>query len=524
MAEQSTKDVSGIAPTTCTTCTETSHAHTKKPNVIGIRAETKNVWERRAPLTPKHVAYLIKMGIPVCVETSTTRTFSDEQYRSVGAKIVKDLYAPEHDVSVVLGVKQIPVQRLPRDGKPRTYCFFSHTFKQQSANCGRFAAYADAKMTLVDYELIKTAPGGEVRAMKFGPYAGLGGAIDGLHSLGRLLLERGYATPFLYISPAWQYKNIEDAWYAIERVGREIRENGLPREVCPLVVMFTSNGDASTGAFKVFEHLPCKYVCPENLKDEFGLCTTETHRIVVTTATYTHMVERVDNQAFVKTAYKQATAETIAREYRPIFAERYMPYVSVIINCVYWESKYPRLVAADEVGNCKRLLLCVDVTCDPCGTLEFFVKDVQINKPFYTVRLRDFEVESREVKARGEDPTTHVWKCVHAGFPKKVDVDANPVLVYGVDHIPAETPIDASDFFGDHLLPYVRDHFAYHDTTAAYPFADLPQVINDAIELVHGNLTSKFSTEPKQAQYDLRQYLERGHSEEWAKKNAGDFD
>ena len=41
--------------------------------VIGVRRETKNRWERRAPLVPRHVRKLKRMGFRVLVQPSTMR-------------------------------------------------------------------------------------------------------------------------------------------------------------------------------------------------------------------------------------------------------------------------------------------------------------------------------------------------------------------------------------------------------------------------------------------------------------------
>lgn len=50
---------------------------------IGIRREDKNRWERRAPLSPSHVAELVKRGICVVVQPSNLRTYPDKIYREV---------------------------------------------------------------------------------------------------------------------------------------------------------------------------------------------------------------------------------------------------------------------------------------------------------------------------------------------------------------------------------------------------------------------------------------------------------
>jgi alpha-aminoadipic semialdehyde synthase len=55
-----------------------------KPISIGIRAETKNRWERRVPLIPNDVKKLVdETGIQVFVESSNKRVFTDDEYIKV---------------------------------------------------------------------------------------------------------------------------------------------------------------------------------------------------------------------------------------------------------------------------------------------------------------------------------------------------------------------------------------------------------------------------------------------------------
>lgn len=53
---------------------------------VAIRAEDpKRVWERRAPLTPKHVEKLVGDGCKVLVQPSAKRVFHDRDYVEVSA-------------------------------------------------------------------------------------------------------------------------------------------------------------------------------------------------------------------------------------------------------------------------------------------------------------------------------------------------------------------------------------------------------------------------------------------------------
>src|SRR5262245_42075040 len=90
---------------------------------IGIRREDKSRWERRVPLVPADVARLVREnGVPISIQPSPSRIFSDEEYRDAGATIAEDLSSCD----VVLGIKELPLSSIQPS---KTYMLFSHTIK-----------------------------------------------------------------------------------------------------------------------------------------------------------------------------------------------------------------------------------------------------------------------------------------------------------------------------------------------------------------------------------------------------------
>lgn len=80
----------------------------KGNGVVGVRRETKNRWERRAPLAPPHVRTLTRKGITVLVQPSRMRIFTDDDYERAGAFITEDL----GPASLIVGVKEIPIDAI----------------------------------------------------------------------------------------------------------------------------------------------------------------------------------------------------------------------------------------------------------------------------------------------------------------------------------------------------------------------------------------------------------------------------
>jgi saccharopine dehydrogenase (NAD+, L-lysine forming) len=226
-------------------------------NFIGIRHEDKYVMERRAPLTPLHVARLIRnKKLDFIIQHSEKRVFSDQEYRDTGASVENDL----SKCSVIFGVKEMPESFFEDD---KTYIFFSHVIKGQSYNMPMLRRMMEKRCNLIDYERVVDEQGR--RLIFFGRYAGLAGMINSLWSLGLRLKEAGFHTPFEKITQAHHYASLAEAREAISAVGQEIAENGLPEELRPFTVAFTGYGNVSQGAQEILGLLPVKEISPEKL-------------------------------------------------------------------------------------------------------------------------------------------------------------------------------------------------------------------------------------------------------------------
>ena len=106
----------------------------RKSLVVGILPESKNEWERRAPLRPKDIAWLVKKNISVEVASSPLRIYKDSQYARSGAKIVSGF----KKANLFIGIKEPPIDTLIPDS---VYMVFSHTTKGQKHNRNLLAAF-----------------------------------------------------------------------------------------------------------------------------------------------------------------------------------------------------------------------------------------------------------------------------------------------------------------------------------------------------------------------------------------------
>ena len=426
-------------------------------NIIGIRYEDKYVMERRVPLVPSHVQKLIRDdGLAIFVETSAKRVFADEEYEEAGAVVVDDLT----NCQVIFGVKEIPVEHL-QPGK--TYVFFSHVIKGQPHNMPMLRKLIELKCNLIDYERIVDELG--KRLIFFGRYAGLAGMINSLWSLGQRLEESGVITPFLDIAQTHNYHSLGEARKVVSKVGQKIIEKGLPVGLKPLVIGFTGYGNVSQGAQEIASLLPIKEILPDELMSLHKHAHLPDNIVYKVVFREENLVEPVDPGA----QFDLGDYYTHPQKYRSKF-EQYLPYLTVLVNCIYWDPRYPKLLTKDFTellftdGNPK-LTVVGDITCDPDGSVEITHKGTEIENPVFVY-----------------NPVT---RKPSDGFK------GEGLLVMAVDILPSELPRDASRFFSEILYPYIAP-IANADFSRPFPELALPGPIRKALILHNGEFTEDY--------------------------------
>lgn len=430
----------------------------KSKNCIGIRREDKNEWERRVPLSPSDVNTLVREnGLRVLIQPSSIRTFTNDEYHNAGAEIFEDL----SQCGVVFAVKEIPMH-LVRPGT--AYVFFSHTIKGQSHNMPLLKKIMDAGSTLIDYERIVDEK--NKRVVAFGEHAGLAGMIDSLWAYGQRLAWEGIESPFAKILQSHRYENLEAALNTIADVGSEIRAGGLPQALSPLVVGITGYGNVSRGAQRILKRLPVMEIKPNEIAAlvEGG----QARRDVIYKVVFReeHTVEPVTQGKEFDLDDYYARPEG----YRSKF-NSYIPYLSMLANCVYWNSKYPRIVTKNDMkklfaGNHNpRLRVIGDISCDIDGGIEFTVKATDQINPVFVY-----------------EPMTDEFKDGFAG---------NGPVVLAVDNLPCELPKEASSDFSKTLKRFVPS-IAAADLAGEFDELKLHAEIKRAVVVHRGKLTPDY--------------------------------
>lgn len=426
-------------------------------NKIGIRHEDKYLLEKRVALTPSHLIKLIKdTDLEFYVQSSAKRVFRDEEYQSIGAHIVDEF--PE-DVKTIFGVKEMPMEFF-REGN--TYIFFSHTIKGQYYNMPMLKRMMDKKVNLIEYERITNDEG--KRIIFFGRYAGLAGTINSFWSLGQRWLKKGIANPFSRLKQAHTYDSLDEAITVFKDIAKEIEREGLSPEISPLVLGITGYGNVSHGAQELTDLLPFVETSPADLLS-LNLEKSDNKHIYKVVFKEEDISEPKDSNHHFELQDYYHNPEKYKNKF-----EQYIPKLTVLMNCMYWDSNYPRIVTKDFLeshftNDTPRLEVIGDITCDPDGSIECTHEGTLIQDPVFVYNP--------------------INRIPTKGF------DGDGILVMAVDILPSELPLEASKAFGDALLPFV-EAIAKADFSVDFEALDLPKEIKRALILHEGKLTPDY--------------------------------
>lgn len=424
--------------------------------MIGIRREDKNVWERRAPLTPDHVAELCETHrVRIGVQRSERRAFSERDYLRGGASLVDDL----DGCSVVLGVKEMPAE-LFRPG--RAYLFFSHVTKGQAHNMPMLRRLVEQRATLLDYELVVDERGR--RLIVFGKHAGYAGMIDALWALGKRLAAEGLLTPFDDVRLAHEYSGLDEAAHHLTRIGERLRHTGLPPTLRPIAFGFTGSGNVSEGAQEIFDRLPTQTVHPfelENLDADPDRPTNVVYKAVIPREL---RVVRRDGGPFGPDEFAERP------ELYRNGIDRWLPHLTGFVHGSFWNPDQPRLVSREDLRRLwtserPRLRIIADIACDIGGGIEATLHATTPGNPVFVYDPATGEATDG---VRGDGP-----------------------VVLAVDNLPCQLPVDASQHFGDGLARFVPA-LARCDWSVPLEQLALPRSLRDAIIVHRGELTARF--------------------------------
>ncbi len=428
----------------------------RKNLVVGILEETKE-WEHRTPLVPSDVNWLVKRGrVPVEVERSPKRIFSDKEYKNNKARVLDKI----QKATLLLGIKGPHVDDLNED---KIYMVFSHTAKGQPQNMPLLKACLEKNITLIDYEKIVDLRG--KRLVYFGRFAGICGTVDSLHYLGKKLAWKGIKNPFSLIQPAYKYASLEAVKEAMGKVLRQIERRGFEKKLSPFIVGITGHGNVSKGVHEILELLNPMEIHPRDML-QFIRHRREMHRkLYKIVFPREEQFRSKDGKGFYFEEYLKNPEKFESN------MDVYLPFLNILIHTSYWDNRFPRIVTKKTIHNLARkrpfrLEFIGDISCDCAGSIELTYKTTTPDNPTFTY---------------------------HPGTKKFVDgCKSEGITVLAVDNLPAELPKDASQEFSNVIRDYVYQ-IAAHGVRDITHHVAIPAEIRRAVITQDGKLTKNFS-------------------------------
>jgi hypothetical protein len=360
---------------------------------VGLIKEGKFPADNRVALTPAQCKWIVKNEpqITIKVQSSSTRCFSDEEYRRAGVELVDDL----NDCDFILGIKEVPVHEILEN---KTYLFFSHTRKKQPYNQKLLQTILQKKCTLIDYECLEHEDG--QRIIGFGFFAGIVGAHNGMMAYGNrsktFSLDRVYQQK--------DFKELIHCYFGLK--------------VPNIKIAVTGSGRVAHGIVEVMNLMEIIEV----EKEEY-LSRKFTYPVYVQlkgSDLYRHKIEK---------SYNREKFHLDPKTYECKFPD-YISETDVLMNGIYWDVDVPRLFELEDVSRPDfKIQTISDITDDANGSVPINLGDQTIEDPVYGVDRNTLEKTAPYL-------------------PNSIDVVA-------VGNLPNELPRDASKFFGEQLIKHV---------------------------------------------------------------------
>ena len=223
-------------------------------------------------------------------------------------------------------------------------------------------------------------------------------------------------------------------------------------------------GNVSQGAQEIFDLFPHEEISPEELLNGSKLDgKSKLYKVVFKES---DMVETINtNNKFDLQDYYNNPVK-----YQSKF-EQYLPNLTILMNCIYWDTPYPRLITLDYVKKVwatpgkQKLKVIGDISCDIDGAIQCTTKSTELGTPVYVYIPKDSSSVDGVV---GEGP-----------------------VIMAVDNLPCELAKEASKSFSKVLVGFVPS-LVKTDYKVEFENLKLPVELLNGMVLFEGKLTKNF--------------------------------
>jgi alpha-aminoadipic semialdehyde synthase len=181
----------------------------------------------------------------------------------------------------------------------------------------------------------------------FGKYAGMAGMMDTFPILGRRLLSnnKGIATPFLNCPPTIYHKTLEEGKASVQQLGARIQQEGLD-DLLVFCMTGGPNGNVYQGVQDIFQQLPHEMVAVDDLP-EVVLAQQQQqqqYKVYGVAPEHADLYQCHNGDAFDRTHFLNNP-----HLYSCTFADKIAPYCNVLMNGLYWDHRFPRLLTKQDM-------------------------------------------------------------------------------------------------------------------------------------------------------------------------------
>ena len=225
--------------------------------------------------------------------------------------------------------------------------------------------------------------------------------------------------------------NLNEAFDSLITLGEQIKEQFLPREICPFIVGVLGCGEVGNGVVEALKFLPHKIITKKELCE--GLPKT---RDLIYIVVFKHE-DLYENKKTGEFDWKLYIADP--ENYISKFSENYLDKLSIVINCLYWEKRFPKVITKEQLKNLffkktMKLLGISDISCDLNGSIEMLetynsnCKPFSIYEPLQTISLELVD-----------------------------DASKDGIIYTAIPYLAASFSYDASEYFSDLLFPFLNE-------------------------------------------------------------------
>jgi alpha-aminoadipic semialdehyde synthase len=263
---------------------------------------------------------------------------------------------------------------------------------------------------------------------------------------------------------------LDDIKRILREIGQQISAHGTPANRPPLITAFLGKGKTSHGAQTIYDLLPAKEISLSEVAETFR---NGDRRFVYKLVLHIPELYRLrENDAQRRAELGQDGFSALYKAQPELFEsnlEAVFPYLTLLMNCVLWSPKYPRLLTRKDAHAWwqmdKTLEVIGDISCDPDGSVQFS-RETWVTNPVF-VYNPDTDQDADGFEGEG-------------------------IAVMAITNLPCEFSADASQGFCENLQPFLAPLSAADFSAPDPASAGLPSELARATILWQGQFTPAF--------------------------------